>query len=272
VDGVRGYAAFAPPGWRPPSLLDEVESVRRLLPDPGVWCLVAEVRGELVGQVMVLPAARAAHPDDDPALGHLRNLFVREDRWGTGVAAALHAAAVEAARGRGFTALRLFAAAGQGPCAALLRARGLDAARCPAARPGSGLEVVEYRLDLLGRCPRRPGSGRDSAPATSGRSESPRYARLPSPGQVEDVGRKQRLAVVGYGVQDFAAGGGPPQAIAPFTPLPPRPSSSCGPGRPPRRRVHQGHREPLAGQGGTCFGDSGGPCSSATPSSPSTRS
>jgi GNAT superfamily N-acetyltransferase len=149
VDGVRGYAAFAPPGWRPPSLLDEIESVRRLLPDPGVWCLVAEVRGELVGQVMVLPAARAAHPEDDPALGHLRNLFVREDRWGTGVAAALHAAAVEAARGRGFTALRLFAAAGQARARRFYEREGSTLHGAPRHDPGPGLEVVEYRLDLL---------------------------------------------------------------------------------------------------------------------------
>jgi GNAT superfamily N-acetyltransferase len=164
VEGVRGYAAFAPPGWRAPRLLDEVESVRRLLADPGVWCLVAEVRGELVGQVMVLPAARAVHPDGDPALGHLRNLFVREDRWGTGVATALHAGAVEAARGRGFTALRLFAAAGQGRARRFYEREGWTVRGAPRHDPGPDLEVVEYRLDLLG-APAAPSSGLDFKPA-----------------------------------------------------------------------------------------------------------
>ncbi len=150
VEGVRPYGAFAPAGWRAPRVLDEVESVRRLLGDPDVWCLVAEVRGELVGQVMVLPAARAVHPDDDPGLGHLRNLFVRQDRWGTGLATALHAAAVEAARGRGFTGLRLFAAAGQGRARRFYEREGWTLRGAPRHDAGPGLEVVEYRLDLLG--------------------------------------------------------------------------------------------------------------------------
>ena len=86
----------------------------------------------------------------------------------------------------------------------------------------------------------------------------PRYARLPSPGQVEDVGRKQRLAVVGYGVQDFATGGGPPQAIAPFTRFF-APVELLRAGRPLADEFIKVTANPSQGKGGTCFGDSGGP-------------
>ena len=64
-------------------------------------------------QVTILPAARAPHPVPGRALAHLRNLFVGREFWGTGLARTLNAAAVEAARERGYTELRLFTPAGQ---------------------------------------------------------------------------------------------------------------------------------------------------------------
>ena len=60
-----------------------------------------------------MPAARAARPVEDPALGHLRNLFVARAQWGSGLATALLRAAEQDARDRGFTELRLFVAEGQ---------------------------------------------------------------------------------------------------------------------------------------------------------------
>jgi hypothetical protein len=98
IEGVEGYRSFAPRGWTPPSLADEVEHLRGLLGDAQVWCLPAVADGRLAGQITVLPAARAARPVHDPALAHVRNLFACEDRWGTGLAGALDAAGVEAAR------------------------------------------------------------------------------------------------------------------------------------------------------------------------------
>jgi GNAT superfamily N-acetyltransferase len=108
IEALEDYPSFAPPGWSAPSPAHEAEGVGRLLADDDVWCLLAEADGELVGQITLLPAARSAHPTEDPRLGHLRNLFVRRDFRGTGLAGALHAAAVAEARARGFAELRLF--------------------------------------------------------------------------------------------------------------------------------------------------------------------
>ena len=94
----------------------------------------------------MLPAARAPHPVDDPALGHVSNLFVRRDRWGSGLARALHAAAVAAARDRGFTELRLFVAAGQARARRFYEREGWAAAGAPFDDPVPGLTMVEYRL------------------------------------------------------------------------------------------------------------------------------
>ena len=144
VDGVEDYRSFAPPGWTPPSLEGEIEHLHAVLGDEHVWCLLAEAGGELVGQVTVLPAARAARPVHDPALAHLSNIFVRRDRWGTGLAKVLHAAAIEAARERGFTEMRLLRRGGPGSCEAVLRARGMGAGgrRVPRSRPEPGADRV----------------------------------------------------------------------------------------------------------------------------------
>jgi GNAT superfamily N-acetyltransferase len=145
VDGVQDYRSFAPSGWTPPSLADEVEHLHELLPDPHVWCLLAERDGELVGEVTVLPAARAARPVDDPALAHLRSLFVRSDFWGTGLASALNAAAVAAARERGFAQLRLFTPAGQRRARRFYEREGWKPVGDEFHDPGPGLVLVEYR-------------------------------------------------------------------------------------------------------------------------------
>jgi GNAT superfamily N-acetyltransferase len=148
VDGVEDYRAFAPAEWAPPSFSDEVQHVRPYLADPDVWCLVAEAGGHVVGQVTILPAARGPHPVQDPALAHFRNLFVRHEQWGTGLARALHAAAVKAARERGFTHLRLFVAAGQARARRFYEREGWVPAGEPFHDPGPGLVIVEYRRGL----------------------------------------------------------------------------------------------------------------------------
>jgi GNAT superfamily N-acetyltransferase len=148
-EALAGYGAFAPPGWTAPSLRAEAVHLRGLLADPQVWCLLAEgPAGAIAGQVTVLPASRAAHPVPDPALGHLRNLFVRPDHWGTGLARALHAAALEAARERGFAALRLFTPAGQARARRFYEREGWVAAGAPFDDPAPGLPLVEYRRAL----------------------------------------------------------------------------------------------------------------------------
>lgn len=146
LEGVQDYPAFAPAGWAAPSLDAEREHVRAALGQAHVWCLVAEDAGEVVGQITVLPAARAPHPVDDPALGHVSNLFVRRDHWGTGLARKLHDAAVAAARARGFTELRLFVAAGQARARRFYEREGWAVAGAPFEDPVPGLTMVEYRL------------------------------------------------------------------------------------------------------------------------------
>jgi GNAT superfamily N-acetyltransferase len=148
VEGFEGYRSFAPPGWAPPSLTTEVELLSRLLGDAEVWCLLAETEGELVGQVGSLPAARAIHPVDDPALAHLRNLFVRPDFWGTGLASTLHAAAIEAARERGFAEMRLFTPADHGRARRFYEREGWVAAGEEFHDPGPDLVLIEYRHAL----------------------------------------------------------------------------------------------------------------------------
>jgi diaminopimelate decarboxylase len=113
-----------------------------------VHCLVAEAEGAIVGQITVRPAARAAHPVDAPTLAHVSNLFVRRDFWGAGLARDLHNAALDGARERGFTELRLFVAAGQGRARRFYEREGWLPAGAPFDDPIPGLTMVEYRRRL----------------------------------------------------------------------------------------------------------------------------
>ena len=148
IEGFEHYRAFAPPGWEPPPLHHEIETLHDLLPDERVWCRLAESGGEIVGQVTFLPASRAAVPDDDPALAHLRNLFVDERHWGTGLATALHAAAISEARERGFRTMRLFTPAGQARARRFYEREGWRRAGDAFHAPGPDLVIIEYRLAL----------------------------------------------------------------------------------------------------------------------------
>ena len=148
IDGVEGYPSFAPPGWTAPSFEAELKHVREALGDPDVCCLVAESEGACLGQITVLPAARAPHPVEDASLGHISNLFVRRDHWGVGLAADLHRAAVEAAGARGFTELRLFVAAGQARARRFYEREGWRQASEPFDDPTPGLSMIEYRYRL----------------------------------------------------------------------------------------------------------------------------
>lgn len=148
ADAMAGYTAFAPAGWAPPPVAAEIEHTRALLGDDEVWCLVAESGGDVVGQITVLPAARSAHKVDEPGLAHLRNLFVREDHWGTGLAAELHARALRTATDRGFAAIRLFVAADHPRARRFYERGGWSPVSEACFDPGIGLAIVEYRRAL----------------------------------------------------------------------------------------------------------------------------
>jgi len=147
IEGVEDYPSFAPPGWTAPSFEEELNQVREALADGDVCCLVAESGTELVGQITLLSAARAARPVDDSSLAHISNLIVRRDHWGAGLASALHRAALEAAGARGFTELRLFGAASQARARRFYEREGWLPASEPFARH-DGLTFIEYRYRL----------------------------------------------------------------------------------------------------------------------------
>ena len=146
--GLEDYPAFARPGWRPPPAADEEAHLHHLLADPGVWACVAEVDGRIAGQIMLVPASRAARPVDEPGLMHLRNLFVDKAHWGDGLATELHAAALDAARERGYAAMRLFVATGQARAHRFYAREGWVPAGAPFYDAGPDLELVELRRAL----------------------------------------------------------------------------------------------------------------------------
>jgi GNAT superfamily N-acetyltransferase len=148
IEGFAGYRSFAPPDWSPPSVETEIELLQGLLGDADVWCLLAEADGRLVGQITFLPAARHARAADEPGLAHLRNLFIHQDFWGSGLAGKLHAAAVEEARARGFTQMRLFTPAGHGRARRFYEREGWVQVGEEFHEPGPDLVIVEYRLAI----------------------------------------------------------------------------------------------------------------------------
>jgi GNAT superfamily N-acetyltransferase len=144
---VEDYREFAGPDWPGFAYEDELAHARADLEDPDMWCLIAEDGGH-AGQVVIIPAAKSGRPVDDPRLAHLRNLFLRRDLWGSGIAKQLHDAALEEARRRGFTEIRLFAAAGQARARRFYEREGWVLHGEPAFDPRPGLVMAEYRLDL----------------------------------------------------------------------------------------------------------------------------
>lgn len=90
------YAGLLPPAYL--AGLDVAERVvawrERLAGDPdrGVWCLVAEQAGEVVG---FLAASAAREADVTPGTAEIRALYLREAHKGTGVGAALLRAALQ---------------------------------------------------------------------------------------------------------------------------------------------------------------------------------
>jgi GNAT superfamily N-acetyltransferase len=148
VGGMEVYRSFAPPGWSPPPATEETDELRRLLADPAVWSLLAERDGRLVGQITVLPAIGHAMPTDDPALSHLRTLFVDPVAWGTGLATSLHAAAVDAMRSRGFARMRLFTPVAQARARRFYEREGWEQAGPEFLAEHLQLMLVEYRRAL----------------------------------------------------------------------------------------------------------------------------
>lgn len=84
------------------------------------------------------------------------------------------------------------------------------------------------------------------------------YAALPTVGLVDTLPMKQDVDIVGYGVQGFIRGGGPPEQIFLFTRYF-APSQLIAANFQQSGEYIRLTANPAKGKGGTCFGDSGGP-------------
>jgi hypothetical protein len=84
------------------------------------------------------------------------------------------------------------------------------------------------------------------------------YGQLPMQGLVDSLAMKTAITIVGYGVQDFIRGGGPPQPGAAFTRFF-APSLLIQSNDVIHDQFIKLTANPAQGKGGTCFGDSGGP-------------
>ena len=151
--GFDGYREFAPAGWEPPDPGPrEMLTTEHFLGDERVWYVVAEDDAGHAGQCGFTPAYTERAMKGDPIAGtaHFWQLFIRPDRWGSGLAGDLHDRAVEEMRARGYSRARLLTPAGQGRARAFYERRGWREAPISVGEPPdlNGLPVVEYRLEL----------------------------------------------------------------------------------------------------------------------------
>ena len=87
-------------------------------------------------------------PEREASLAHFRNLFIAQDRWGSGLATTLHAASVKEARRRGFAQMRLFTPAFHRRARRFYEREGWTARGEPFAEPRLGMALVQYRYAL----------------------------------------------------------------------------------------------------------------------------
>jgi GNAT superfamily N-acetyltransferase len=147
-EGFESYRSFAPAGWRPPSANGELALLDEALGRTDVWCLLAEVDGELAGHVAIRPAETAPRGSREPGLAHFWQLFVKPPWHGSGLAVELHDEAVREAGARGFETMRLYAAAGQARARRFYEREGWVASGPPTELSGFRMPVVEYRLAI----------------------------------------------------------------------------------------------------------------------------
>ncbi len=145
ADGLAGYHEFAPPGWRPPGVREEMRVLRAWGGDGDFWGQLAVEDRTPVGYASFVPAERhGSHAVPEAKLGHLGHLFVVQSHWGRGTATALLGKAIGAVRERGFTAMRLFTPEGHSRARRFYEREGFRAVGRP-REVGLGIPVLEYR-------------------------------------------------------------------------------------------------------------------------------
>jgi GNAT superfamily N-acetyltransferase len=148
ADSFAGYREFAPAGWRPPGVSEQVRGLKGWIDDPDFWGELACVSREQAGHATSIPAVRHwFRTVTDPSLAHLGHLFVKPRYWGSGVATQLLAHAMDAAAKRGFGAMRLFVPVGQARARRFYAREGFAAVGEP-FEFGLGLPMLEYRCLL----------------------------------------------------------------------------------------------------------------------------
>jgi GNAT superfamily N-acetyltransferase len=129
-----------------------------MLADPATWALLGLVDDAPVGHVTFTPARQRRPDDPDGAwqsrpliagLANLRQLFVRPDWWGRGVAPILHDAAIAEMRARRYPSVRLYTPAWHVRARRFYERRGWIATG-EAFNDEFGVPLAEYRLALAG--------------------------------------------------------------------------------------------------------------------------
>jgi GNAT superfamily N-acetyltransferase len=148
--GLDTYAEFAR-GWTRPKSFDEHNAQRlaEMIPDPMFFGLIAEVGGEPIAHVTLWQAHTPDEPPVPiPGLGHLAQIFVLREWWGSGVAKELLDAAVSEGRRRRYERIRLFTPAGQARARRFYEREGWRPTGKRQVGRDLGLEIVEYAIDL----------------------------------------------------------------------------------------------------------------------------
>lgn len=141
VAGMDTYRSFAPPGWEPPDVEQQMTFMAARL-ERGAWGRVAYDGDDLAGHVLFVAA------DGHPGLAHIAGLFVTPPWWGSGLAARLLAAAVAEMRAQGYEQARLFTPLLQARARRFYEREGWVVQPGVLPEPGLGLDLVEYRRTL----------------------------------------------------------------------------------------------------------------------------
>jgi RimJ/RimL family protein N-acetyltransferase len=147
VAGLSTYRGWTPIGWNPPQRTEMLIGLLQRFPRDGSWAHVAFERSQPAGHISLRPERDDdGQQSSDVAL--LTQLFVREEYWGSGLAAQLNAIGRDDMVQRGFSAGRLLVARGHKRARAFYEREGWRATGEYETSGELGLELAEYLLDL----------------------------------------------------------------------------------------------------------------------------